>query len=75
MSRRNPLRLTQQGASTPDVAYNNVRDEYLVVWRNTDTEIWARRLHSDGSPAGEPFQVSPAGSLSPAVAYDLERDR
>jgi hypothetical protein len=69
------LRLTQPHATTPDIAYNSVRDEYLVVWRHTAGEIWARRLHSDGSPAGEPFQVSPGGASSPNVAYDPERDR
>jgi hypothetical protein len=80
------LRLTQvgadgstaSGAKWPDVAYNSVRDEYLLVWGNFDagaTEIWARRLRSDGSPAGEPFQVSDAGATDPVVAYDPERDR
>jgi hypothetical protein len=88
------LRLTQVGtdgdatvdAGQPDIAYNSVRDEYLVVWTNSapgDSEIWGRRLRSDGSPIGDPFQISGlTGSTGPgfdayfpAVAYDPERDR
>jgi hypothetical protein len=45
------------------------------VWRNSAGEIWAQRLRNGGSPAGEPFQVSPVDAFSPAVAYDPERDR
>ena len=57
------LRLTTVGgdndpnsdADTADVAYNSVRDEYLVVWQNTvnrpvfDHEIFAQRLAADGT--------------------------
>lgn len=71
------LRLTQVGtdgdatvdAGQPDIAYNSVRDEYLVVWTNSapgDSEIWGRRLRSDGSPIGDPFQISGlTGSTGP----------
>jgi hypothetical protein len=79
------LRLTHVGADGDpavdsyysDVAYNSVRDEYLVAWAKSDgfPEIWARRLQSDGSPAGEPFLVRGASAGYPAVAYDPERDR
>jgi hypothetical protein len=79
------LRLTQVGADGDgavdsyyaDIAYNSARGEFLVVWTEDDgfSETWARRLRSDGSPAGEPFLVRGAGAGYPAVAYDPERDR
>jgi hypothetical protein len=89
------LRLTQVGADgdqsadadSGDVAYNAVRNEYLVVWEQSvaspsaDQEIFARRLAGDGSPLGPAFQVSGLSGLAtadaadPAVAYDAEHDR
>jgi hypothetical protein len=67
-----------------DVAYNSVRNEFLVVWENRvvgDTEIFGRRLTSTGAPIGAAFQISgvpdAAGATSrqPAVAFDFERDK
>ena len=63
------LRLTKQGAEgdanvdaeTADIAYNSVRNEFLVVFENaaaTDTEIFGRRLAADGSPLAPAFQIS-----------------
>ena len=60
-------RLTQAASKvySADVAYNSVRDEYLVVWLEGTpgypAEVWARRLHGDGSSAGEPFLVVDCG--------------
>jgi Putative metal-binding motif len=90
-------RLTTQGAannagvdtSSVDVAYNGVRNEYLIVWANsnagvapTDTEIFGRRLNGNGAPIGAAFQISglaPADpdfdASDPSVAYDPERNR
>jgi hypothetical protein len=89
-------RLTTQGAannasvdtSSVDVAYNSVRNEYLIVWTNsdatvvpTDTEIFGRRLDGNGAPIGNSFQISGLSAdpeftaSSPSVAYDPERNR
>ena len=90
------LRLTNVGpdgrddfdADTADIAYNPVRDEYLVVWQNQvpepsfDREIFAQRLAADGTRIGVPVQVSGlAGAIAtvdasqPAVAYSASLDR
>lgn len=71
----------------PDVAYNSVDDEYLVVWQGEiglaapfEVEIFGRRLDAEtGSAIGSQFRISrmgPDGSsaygaFQPAVAYNL----
>jgi hypothetical protein len=86
------LRLTAQGPTSDgsvdvndsDIAYNSVRNQFLLVWEQTGTEtqIFGRILNGDGTPAAAPFRISnnaadPTGldSFDPAVAYDPERDR
>ncbi len=53
---------------TPVVAYNPQFDEYLVVWSTVQgtltTDVWAKRMHIDGSPDNY-FNVD----SSPAVQY------
>lgn len=63
----------------PHVAYNNLRDQYLVVWHNFwggNRDIYAQRLDGDGNPLSS-FTVS-AGTFDraqPAVAYDEINDQ
>lgn len=92
----NDFRLSEMGgigdafaAQRPDVAYNSVDNEFLVVWRGDDntvaeTEIFGQRLNADGAEVGtDDFQISHMGSDSdttiipdrPAVAYDPDDDR
>ena len=69
-----------------DVAYNSVRNEFLLVWEQNlgiaEAEIFGRRLAADGTPLAPPFQISGLSNNGagfdghePAVAYDPERDR
>lgn len=57
-------------AAEPDVVYNAVADEYLVVWRadpgiapmtDNEYEIWARRVSATGAPVGTAVRVSEMG--------------
>jgi hypothetical protein len=68
-------------ASSPDIAYNTNRNEYLVVWWGdtnssglieNEYEIWGKRVNWDDSPAGPQRRISDmgvAGNISYA-AYD-----
>ncbi len=64
----------------PDVAYNPVLDEYLVVYTfndpMTDNDIWGRRVAWDGSSMSTEIPiVTDAGSQwYPAVAYNNQND-
>ncbi|MBN1976980.1 MAG: hypothetical protein JW918_06225 [Anaerolineae bacterium] len=63
------------------VAYNSVRDEYLVVWEDhyaSEIAIYARRVGSDGYEIGSAIQVAHYGtytSCQPAVAYSPLHDK
>jgi hypothetical protein len=82
-------RLTEQGpqgdasvdVQDADVAYNSVRNQFLLVWEQTgggETEIFGRILNGDGTPGSGAFRISrtalphPDGfdSFDPAVAHD-----
>jgi len=59
----------------PDVVYNSVNNEYLVVWqdyRRGDWDIYARRISSDCTPSGSevPVAQQPERQWYPALAYD-----
>jgi hypothetical protein len=66
----------------PDVAYNSISNEYLVVWRGNPSGttayiIYGQRVSSSGALLGENFHIStvPAGSAvewqeEPDVAYN-----
>jgi len=69
----------------PDVAYNSTNNEYLVVWRSTesltnlDLEIYAQRLGANGSELGtNDFVISDMGpandnsfeASAPSIAYN-----
>jgi hypothetical protein len=68
----------------PDVVYNPLQDEYLVVWTYdkspTDSDIWARRVPWNGAELDQPqyqkFQISRPGDtageqLNPAVTFNI----
>jgi hypothetical protein len=65
----------------PVVAYNSVRDEYLVVWEDyyaTEIGIYGRLVGSDGQLLGSRFAIahwSTYTSTQPAVAYSPVHDR
>jgi hypothetical protein len=71
----------------PDVVYNPLQDEYLVVWTYdvspTDSDIWARRVLWNGAELDQPqyqkFQISRPGDtgdkqLNPAVTYNSTKN-
>jgi len=64
----------------PHVAYNNVRDQYLVVWQNfwgANRDIYAQRLDGEGNLLSS-FAVSAGAGhdrVQPAVAYDDINDQ
>jgi hypothetical protein len=65
---------------SPGVAYNTLRDEYLVVWHNyrpVTTDIYARRVGSDGTLRSSFTVVSDDGETYdyPAVAYSPVQDQ
>ena len=73
-------------AYNPDVAYDRVNNEYLVVWQDDETstgeyEIWGQRLSgSSGSIIGNDIRLSDMGdngndifdAQTPAIAYSGE---
>jgi hypothetical protein len=61
---------------SPAVAYNSVRDEYLVVW-GTPYDIYARRVSSRGELLGSEIAVATDSDreYDPSVAYDSVNDR
>jgi hypothetical protein len=68
----------------PDVAYNPVQDEYLIVYtyqvNTSDYDIWARRVKWNGADLGEPqyqaFTINTDSDIQwyPAVAYNDTND-
>ncbi|RCV64299.1 hypothetical protein C5S53_09600 [Methanophagales archaeon] len=60
----------------PVIAYNSSANEYLVVWEywysDTDLDLRARRVASDGRPVGTHFSiaVSQKNETRPAIAYN-----
>ncbi len=43
----------------PGCAYNDVANEYLVVWEDmTTSDIFAQRIASDGTPLGDPITIA-----------------
>lgn len=62
------------------VAYNSLRDEYLVVWTAESAgpikEIWGRRVARDGTLLGSAFRISPANDgYHPDVAYNSQANQ
>ena len=69
--------------SLPDVAYNSVHDEYLVVWHmyypGWPRTVVANRYRADGVYLGEfiiAYDIVPSrDNIQPSVAYDPVNDR
>jgi hypothetical protein len=65
----------------PVVAYNSVRDEYLVVWEDynaSEIAIYGRRVGSDGQPLDSRIAIAAYPtytSTQPAVAYSPVLDQ
>jgi len=53
----------------PDIAWNNIDNQYLVVWRGLN--IYGQLLENDGSENGNDFIIgSPGRSVGPQVAHN-----
>jgi hypothetical protein len=68
-----PISRARTEQVSPDVAFNGT--DYLVVWQrngNFGEDVFGRRVHADGRPAGPVFAVSPPSSFGgePAVTSD-----
>lgn len=77
-------------AQRPKVAYNSVKNEYLVVWQGQDNllsggqlerEIYGQLLDNVGNPIGVNFRITDVGvtgshgyALKPEVVYNTTRD-
>ncbi|MBU0495857.1 MAG: hypothetical protein KKA73_25095 [Chloroflexi bacterium] len=65
----------------PAVAYNPVRQEYLVVWHieylaSPIKEVWGRRVSRTGALLSPAFRISPEnGGYNPDVAYNSAADQ
>ncbi len=88
----NDFQVSQMGPDLwgvlPAVAYNSLRDEYLVVWQGSagllnEFEIFVRRIDAaTGQKLGEQIRISEMGedgdtgttALDPAVAYNAVDD-
>jgi hypothetical protein len=67
-------------ASEPQVAYNPVRDEYVVVYHGVDdalpgrTEVYGRRVSGDGLAQGSDVHISALRNSAtwPTIAYNSQ---
>jgi hypothetical protein len=63
----------------PAIAFNSRHDEYLVVWENDwgggDHDIYGQRVAADGRLQSWFSLAAGRSQLSPAIAYDADRDR
>lgn len=79
---------TNVDALNPDVAYNNVDDEYMVVWSGDDVpgedEIFVQRLNgSDIALIGNPVQITDIGfpgstlidAVTPEIAFNPQANQ
>lgn len=64
---------TVENRTNPDIVYNTIRDEYLVVWEKVGTErdIYGLRLTSAGANIGTEFGIAgwPGFEERPSIAY------
>lgn len=62
------------------IAYNSLRQEYLVVWQDEllESAIWAQRVSNTGALIGAPIVITYANwgviPRTPAVAYNSQHD-
>jgi hypothetical protein len=65
----------------PDVAYNSIHQEYLVVWHDDGlyATVSGQRISKNGSLIGSPFQIANEGQnidrRYPRLAYDAKSDQ
>jgi PKD repeat protein len=59
----------------PRVAYNSVRDEYLVVWGGDDSPASGQRISSSGHLIGSMIIFTSEASGPAGVAYDPSHDQ
>lgn len=74
-----PISVLDNQQYNPHVAYNSIRDQYLVVWHNFwggSRDIYGRRLDGEGNLLSS-FTISTGtwDRVQPAVAYDPLNDR
>ncbi len=74
-----PISVLDNQQYRPHVAYNSLRDQYLVVWHNFwggSRDIYGRRLDGEGNLLSS-FTISTGtwDRVQPAVAYDPLNDR
>jgi len=68
------------GMRFPDVAYNSVNGEHLVVWADYNSGslgVFGRRVSQNGSVNGSAFRISDvvqSDALYPAVAYNADNN-
>jgi uncharacterized repeat protein (TIGR01451 family) len=75
-----PITVAPDSQERPDVVYNNVDDEYLVIWqdyRNGNWDIYGRRISGQCSPLDDEFAVSQesARQWRPALAYNSSENQ
>jgi len=74
-----PISILDNQQYNPHVAYNSLRDQYLVVWHNFwggNRDIYGRRLDGEGNLLSW-FTIATGSydKVQPAVAYDPLNDR
>ena len=78
MGSESQIATTPNGLGSPDVVWNAVAHEYMVVWEDSDygRQIFGRRLTENGWPVGEEFAMPrniPSLSYtqySPSIAWN-----
>jgi hypothetical protein len=72
-----PLTPTDPDRYHPELAYNTVNSQYLVVWHNTypsghDREVYGQRIGTSGQKIGSPIVISSGthDRIQPSVAYN-----
>ena len=67
---------TNADQDTPDVAYDSVSNQFLVVWEH-DTEIYGRLVRADTSFTGPEFRIANSSGVltDPAVGFDPHSKR
>ena len=75
-----PITVAGDNQERPDVVYNSVDDEYLVIWqdyRRGSWDIYGRRISGGCSPLGDEFPISQGAARQwyPALAYNSNENR
>ena len=70
-----PITTAPDSQERPDVVYNNVKDEYLIIWqdyRHGNWDVYGRKVSGQCSPLGNEFPISqePERQWYPALAYN-----